>query len=290
MKKANKRLRQILSLKNVYLELKKGKESLMNLLDEAELSESVYNSNAIENSTLTLLDTEKIILDMEVSSNFSLREIYEAKNLARVYEYFKSKKDTINLNKDTILFLHKMLISGIDDKIAGRFREKNEYVRIGSYIAEDPQNIESEIYRILSEYKNIDELNFLEKITRFHLDFENIHPFVDGNGRIGRVLINLQLQNLNLPNIIVRDKEKEKYYSAFKTYRVKNNLDDMVEVLYLALSESLNKRIGYLQATKIVKLSEYAKQNKLNLSALINKARRQTIPAFREKGVWKISN
>mgnify|MGYP001567645316 FL=1 len=81
----NKQIRdRIKRLKQDYDRYKVGKDSLLALLDEAEVPEAVYNSNAIENSTLTLKDTEKILLDLEVSKDHSVREIFEAKNLARV--------------------------------------------------------------------------------------------------------------------------------------------------------------------------------------------------------------
>ena len=67
----------------------KGKESLLSMVDDAEIAERVYNSNAIENSTLTLPETEKIILQLEISRHVSLREVFEAKNLALVYGYIK---------------------------------------------------------------------------------------------------------------------------------------------------------------------------------------------------------
>jgi len=82
---------RIRTLKREYDHLRIGKEALLKIIDEAEIAESVYNSNAIENSTLTLPETEKILLEMEVSHNISLREVFEAKNLARVIEYFNSK-------------------------------------------------------------------------------------------------------------------------------------------------------------------------------------------------------
>ena len=82
---------KIKELKTEYERLAKGRESLLDIIDESELSESVFNSNAIENSTLTLKETERILLEMEVSRNVSVREVFEAKNLARVMEYAKSK-------------------------------------------------------------------------------------------------------------------------------------------------------------------------------------------------------
>src|SRR3989304_7821868 len=117
-------------LKKEYDYLKTGKESLLKIIDEAEIPESVYNSNAIENSTLTLKETEKILLEMEVSKNVSLREVFEAKNLARVMEYIRAKS-LEELSKETILLLHQMLIGNIDDSISGKFRKKGEYVRVG---------------------------------------------------------------------------------------------------------------------------------------------------------------
>ena len=82
----NPNKKKIENLQKEYNSLRKGKESLLDIIDEAELPENVYNSNAIENSTLTLKETEKILMEMEISRNISLREVFEAKNLARVID------------------------------------------------------------------------------------------------------------------------------------------------------------------------------------------------------------
>ncbi len=288
MNKLPKKIQNIISLKKRFESLKKGKESLLTILEDVEIAESVYNSNAIENSTLTLSDTEKILLDLEVSKNYTLREVFEAKNLARVYEYIKLKKDSVVLNQETILFIHALLIGGIDDSVAGRFRKLGEYVRVGKHIAPAPEHVLRMIEVLVHEYKSDHDTNFLRKIAYFHLQFETIHPFCDGNGRIGRVLINLHLQEFGYPNIIIRDKEKHLYYKTFSNFRDEKSAKKMEQVLYLALSEGLNKRVAYLEGRDIITLSEYAKKNSASLAGLINSGRRQTIPAFREKGVWKI--
>jgi len=277
------------SLKTEYEALKKGKESLLAMVDEAEIAEAVYNSNAIENSTLTLKETEKILLEMEVVRNVSVREVFEAKNLARVVEYIKTRSEAAEINGEIILFLHKMLISGIDDDIAGRFRKSSEYVRVGTHIAPAPEHVEKMIEINLLKYKSDLESFFLDKIAKFHLEFETIHPFCDGNGRIGRVLINYQLLRFGFPSIIIRDKEKKKYYSTFAEYREKKTAKKMEKILTLALMESLHKRITYLKGNKTITLSDYVKQNNKSGSAITNAARRQNIPAFRERGIWKIA-
>ena len=275
-------------LKAEFDNLKKGKESLLIIIDEAEIPEVVYNSNAIENSTLTLKETKKILLDMEVSRDVSVIEVFEAKNLARVVEYIRNKSQAQKINEEIILFLHQILISGINDEIAGRFRVKGEYVRVGTHIAPAPEQVKQMIESTLIEYTSNLSAYFLDKIAKFHLDFETIHPFNDGNGRIGRALICFQLQQFGLPMIIIKNKEKRKYYDAFGDYRQKKNTKTMEKIIALALIESLHKRITYLKGEKIITVSEYAKGHRKSASAILNAARRQTIPVFREKGVWKI--
>jgi Fic family protein len=259
---------------------------------ESELPESVYNSNAIENSTLTISETEKILLNLEVSRDVSVREIFEAKNLTQVFKYIKKKNTKDSIDKDFILLLHKMLIDNIDQNIAGKFRQRGQYVRVGTHIAPAPEHVEMMIDNLLLEYSSNHEIYFLNKISKFHLEFENIHPFCDGNGRIGRVLINYQLMQLGFPPVIIRDKEKQLYYNSFGEYRDsrKNKTKGMDRVLYLTLLESFHKRIAYLKGEKIVRLSEYADKVGEKKTVLLNKAKRQSIPAFREKGVWKIGD
>ncbi len=276
-------------LKKEYDTLRRGKDALLALVDETEVAEAVYNSNAIENSTLTLKETEKILLEMEVSRDVSVREVFEAKNLARVVAYIRSKSQESEIDKEMILLLHKMLIGGIDDDIAGRFRRTGEYVRVGTHVAPAPEHIERMIGTALLEYTAHLDDYFIDKISQFHLEFETIHPFNDGNGRIGRVLINYQFQRLGFPGIIIRDKEKKDYYGTFAEYRDKKTAKKMEKILALSLMESLHKRITYLRGDKIIALSDYVRTNKKSGPALANAARRQKIPAFREKGVWKIS-
>lgn len=280
--------KRIQSLKAEFDSLKKGKESLLAMIDEVEIPENVYNSNAIENSTLTLKETEKILLEQELSRDVSLREVFEAKNLARVITYKRNKSQTSDLDKELILLLHQMLIGGIDDNIAGRFRKKGEFVRVDTHIAPAPEHVERMMESILLEYSSDTNSYFLDKIAKFHLNFETIHPFCDGNGRIGRVLINFQFLSLGFPRVIIRDKEKDVYYKAFRDYRESKNTKTMEKILALALTESFHKRITYLKSEVIITLSEYIKKKKLSAPALTNAARRQTIPAFRERGVWKI--
>ena len=276
------------TLRKEYQKEKKWKDSLLEMIDIVELSESVYNSNAIENSTLSLSDTEKILLDMKTAKNLHIREVYEARNLSKVIEYMRIKAKYDELSLDLILFIHEMLLTGINDEFAGRLRKPWEYVRIGSHIAPPPEEVERLLEEALVHSLAIDTIHPVEQISQFHLTFEHIHPFCDGNGRIGRVLLNFQLLSLGLPMVIIRFRDRPTYYESFREYDERRNTKTFDNLLYLSLTESLHKRLAYLTGKKIIPLSEYARSIWESGSSLANKAKRQTIRAFREKWVWKV--
>ncbi len=276
------------SLRERYYKAAINKEPLISLIAEAEVADQVYNSNAIENSTLSLEETEKILLEIDLDRFISEREIFEAKNLGRVVSYINKRAKEQELNLEVILSLHKMLISNIRDDVAGRFRAENEYVRVGSHIAPNPKEVKDRLEKMLAEYNAASYKIIIKRIARLHLTFEYIHPFVDGNGRIGRVIDNYLLIREGFVPINIKFIDRKKYYEAFREFDNKGTTTIMEEITAKALTNSYYKRLAYLEVKKIITLSEYAKNNKLSHSNLINKANRQTIEAFLEKNVWKI--
>lgn len=281
-------LGKISSLRERYYKASTGKEALIRLVSEAEIAEQVYNSNAIENSTLTLEETEKILLAIDLDRFISEREIFEAKNLARVVSYIDKRAKEQELNLEVILSLHKMLISNIRDDIAGRFRKSGEYVRVGSHIAPKPEEIIERLEKMIAEYNASSQENIIKRISKLHLAFEYIHPFVDGNGRIGRVINNYLLIREGYVPINIKFIDRKRYYDAFREFDTKGGTEIMEEIVARALTNSYHKRLAYLEGKKIMTLALYAKEKKLSHSNLINKALRQTIGAFLEKGIWKI--
>lgn len=279
---------KINSLRERYYKASTGKEALIKIISETEVVEQVYNSNAIENSTLTLEETEKILLQIDPDRYISEREIFEAKNLARVVLYIDKRAKEQELNLEVILSLHKMLISNIRDDIAGRFRRDNEFVRVGSYIAPSPQEVLGNLNKMLSEYNAESHESIIKRIAKIHLAFEHTHPFCDGNGRIGRVINNYLLIRDGFVPINIKFIDRKKYYEAFREFDLKGETVIMEEIVAKALTNSYHKRLAYLEGKKIITLTEYAKSKKLSHSNLINKATRQTIEAFLEKNVWKI--
>lgn len=280
---------RISALSEQYKKLVKSKPGAVREIAIAEIPEMVYNSNAIENSTLTLKDTENILLRDSIKKDHDIREIYEAKNLAKITETLLDSPDnqvTVNLTLD----LHKILLSGIKDDWAGRFRSGKEWVRVGAHVGANPDFIEQLVKKLVADYAKQDDRYFLDKIAWFHAEFETIHPFNDGNGRLGRVLINQQLIALGFPPVIIQNKSKHtSYYPAFDSYRVTGKFDDFTEILASLLIESLYKRTTLLSAPKIISVSAWAKANGVAGNVAINKAIRGTIPAFRMREKWMIN-
>lgn len=279
---------KIEALQNRYIALSIGNEPLLKEIALAEIPEMVYNSNAIENSTLTLEDTEKILAGDTLHRKINVREIFEAKNLAAITEALLENPNQ-NLTIKLILDLHKSLLTHIDDTIAGRFRCGKEWVRVGNHLGANPQFVYALIQELVDDYNENKTRYFLDTIARFHAEFEPIHPFVDGNGRMGRVLINIQLIHAGYPPIIIQNKSKHtEYYPLFKNYPVTMKFGGFTQLFALLLQEALHKRITLLTAKKIVPLSLWASQNGIKPNVAANKAKRQTIPAFRMREKWMI--
>lgn len=280
---------RINSLSEEYRKLTIKHKETIKELTISELPEMVYNSNAIENSTLTLEDTEDILIRNQIRTNHEVREIYEAKNLASAIEYLMDNPEK-EISVELILKLHKTLLTNICDEIAGRFRSGKEWVRVGIHIGANPEFVNGFMYELVEKYNSDTNKHFLNKITYFHAEFENIHPFGDGNGRIGRLLTNEQLDLLGLPPIIIPNKSKfNEYYPALNEYTKTGKVDKLTRLFASLLIEALYRRITKLTAKKIIPVSDWAKNNNINLQSATNKAIRGTIPAFRVRGHWMIN-
>jgi len=288
MAKTKSVLNTIHDLRKRYYQFALNKQALLKLISDSEISEQVYNSNAIENSTLTLEETDKILLQINLDRFISERELFETKNLARVVTYINTKAKEKELDIEMLLLLHKMLLSNIRDDVAGRLRKDNEWINVANHIAPNPNQVVELLEELLIEYYSSANQNIIKRVALLHLGFEKVHPFVDGNGRIGRVLNNYILIREGYVPINIKFIDRKLYYGAFQEFDANGKTAIMEEIIGKALTNSYHKRLAYLEGKKIVKLSDYAKNSDTSHSNLINKAKRQTIEAFMEKGVWMI--
>jgi len=169
-----------------------------------------YNTNAIEGSTITLPETREILQD-KVAPKKPLRDIKETESHAKVFLGMLVKRETIT--KELLLRWHKEIFGETKQDIAGVFR--NYLTRVGSYVAPDWQDVKK-LMGGLIRFINKSNLNSVELAARAHYRFEKIHPFGDGNGRIGRLLMNHILWHAGYPMLIIEYKKRKAYYKALE--------------------------------------------------------------------------
>ena len=206
--------------KELYKKLEKIKENFQkewkkipNSIREKEKEEIsiafTYNTNAIEGSTITLLETRQILQD-NIAPNRNLSDIKETEAHSKVFLEMLNKKEEITVN--LLLNWHKNIFGETKNKISGKFRDY--LVRVGNYVAPDWQDLKHLMDDLIKFIKK-SKLNPIELAARTHFKFESIHPFGDGNGRVGRLLMNYILWHNKYPMTIIEYKKRQSYYKAF---------------------------------------------------------------------------
>ncbi|MBU1204254.1 MAG: Fic family protein [Nanoarchaeota archaeon] len=208
---------------------------------EAFCSLFTYDSTTIEGNTLTLQQTSQLLFENRVPATKSLRGINEVLNHKKAFDYVLDYKKDIN--KEFILKLHGLVIEGTLKKglenQKGKYRNVQVYIRGVKWIPPKHNEVPKEMTSLLSWYsKNEKKLHPLVLATYFHSAFELIHPFVDGNGRVGRLLINFILHKNKYPMINIPNKIKHLYYSALEKAQVKGDLNSLTRLLFKILKES----------------------------------------------------
>lgn len=207
---------------------------------EAFCSLFTYNSTAIEGNTLTLQETAQLLFENQVPSSKSLREINEITNHKEGFDFILKTNEDIS--KKLILSLHEIVVKRtlkeeLQNQI-GKYRSLQVFIRGVDFIPVSPKNVPKEMRNLLYWYsRNKKKLHPLILAAYFHAAFEGIHPFVDGNGRVGRLLMNLILHKNNYPMINIPNDIKNVYYSALYIAQKKGNLRPFIEFLIDLLKE-----------------------------------------------------
>ncbi|SRR3989344_2020803 len=169
-----------------------------------------YNTNAIEGSKITLPET-RAILQEKIAPNKSLYDIKETEAHSRVFLAMLQEE---SITEQLVLHWHREIFRETKKEIAGRYRDYR--VRVGIHIPPDWQDVPELMRKLITSLKHNHTINPVEFAARIHYQFEFIHPFGDGNGRIGRLLMNQILWHAGYPILVIENKKRLAYYKALE--------------------------------------------------------------------------
>ena len=216
-------------------------------IKEVFLVEHTYNSNAIEGNTLTLQETALVLQGVTIDKK-PLKDHLEAVGYKEAFQYIEElAKQDKDLSEYDIKSIHNLVLADRPED-RGTFRRVN--VRIAGALTNpvQPYLIEPKIEELLNNYKVWSEtMHIVERVAIFHLQFESIHPFIDGNGRTGRLIMNLQLIKEGLPAINIKFDERRKYYDAFDEYSRTGSTEAMINLVGEAVISRLREMIEMIK-------------------------------------------
>lgn len=229
-------LEELESIRKAYKKLSGQSPSVKENYYQWFVAAYTYNSNAIEGSTLTLRETAMLLFEDMSPAGRPLRDVLAAENHKKAFDWLLLYKG--ELSKRLVLRLHKILTAGIlSSPESGKFRKVQVYVRGAEEIPPKPKDVEPQISTLLRWHKvNKRRYHPVILASYFHVAFEGIHPFVDFNGRAGRLLLNFILLKNGYPPIDIKNNEKLRYYNAIRS-GIADNIKPFVRLVIKNLKD-----------------------------------------------------
>ena len=220
-------------------------EGELERLGEEFAVEYTYNSNAIEGNTLTLRETDLVLRGLTIDRK-PLKDHLEAVGHKEAFDYVRVLvKEKAPLTESIIKQIHYLVLADKRDD-RGVYRKIPVRILGAHHQPVQPYLIRPAMEQLLLDYAASGE-HIVTKLARFHIEFEGIHPFIDGNGRTGRLLVNLELMKAGYPPIDIKFADRALYYNAFDEYHVKHDISAMESLFAGYISARLD---GYLRMLK----------------------------------------
>ena len=220
-------------------------EGEMERLNEEFAVEYTYNSNAIEGNTLTLRETDLVLRGLTIDGK-PLKDHMEAVGHKEAFEFVSELvKQNEPLSEHIIKQIHFLVLVGNKDD-RGVYRRVPVRIMGAKHEPVQPYMIEPKMEELLKKLMEGKE-HIITKLARFHIEFEGIHPFIDGNGRTGRLLVNLELMKAGYPPIDIKFTDRMEYYKAFDEYHEKNNLSAMEKLFAGYVNSRLDMYLKILE-------------------------------------------
>ena len=209
---------------------------------------TTFTSNALEGNSLTESETKVIIEDGLTIEGKPLRDVYEAVGHAKAYDYMYELSHNEPLTEEVICNLHKLFYQQMDSERAGQYRKVPVFISGSQYSVSPVAEIGKRMKQLVQWYNNNEnKLHPVVLAAELHKRFVFIHPFIDGNGRTGRLLVNLELMKAGYPPIDIKFTDRKAYYDAFDAYYVKGNLAPMEKLFAGYVNARLDQYLSMLQ-------------------------------------------
>ena len=217
-------------------------------LQEKLFLEWTYHSNAIEGNTLTLSET-KVVLEGITIGGKTLREHLEVINHQEAIAFVEEVvKDEEPLSEWQIKNIHRLVLKGIDDLNAGVYREEQVFISGAEHVPPEAIFIQEKMEEMINWYKTEgSHLNAIERGAMLHAIFVGIHPFIDGNGRTSRLLLNLELMKDGYPPIIIKVENRLAYYEALDKAHTTQDYKDFISLVAAEVKDSLDLYLKAIQ-------------------------------------------
>ena len=224
----------------------------------------IYNSNAIEGSTLTLKETDIILQYGVTVKGKSLKEHEEVKGQEYALNFLKEViKTNESLSLRLIREFHALVLND-DIENRGKFKKSNNEI-LGAGFEKTPYYlVEEKLTELIEKFNSSENNDLIMKVACFHADFEKIHPFIDGNGRTGRLLLNLELMKNGYPITVIRNEDIDEYYTALETAQVESNYNLLADFIEKSVENTFWMYYKYFDEDTKMKFEEYLKKNGIN--------------------------
>ncbi|MGF7132030.1 Fic family protein [Paraburkholderia sp. EB58] len=215
-------------------------------LREKLMLEWTYHSNAIEGNTLTLRET-KVVLEGITVGGKSLRDHFEATNHRDAILYVESivAKDEA-LSEWQIRNIHNLVLKGIDQTEAGRYHQENVVIAGASTTPPDFLHLPEEMRALIEWHDKSGGMHPVERAAELHTRFVKIHPFVDGNGRSGRLLLNFELMKAGYPPAIIQKEDRLAYYDSLDEACVSGDYSSITQLVANSVHRSRDTYLSVL--------------------------------------------
>ena len=222
-----------------------SKETLKSLRNSINI-EWTYNSNGIEGNTLTLRETQIVLEGITVGGK-TLREHLEAINHEKAIEYIEDLvKEKNPVTEWNIKNIHQLVLKEIDDKNAGKYRSKNVAIMGATHTPPDHLIVPELMEKLILNYQKWNKYHPIIKAALIHGELVKIHPFIDGNGRTSRLVMNLSLMNSGYLPVIIKKENRLEYYNALDKAHTTGDYTDFVKLVTNLEIEMINKYLNLL--------------------------------------------